>query len=83
MPCVVLLRQSKKILIVKSVWVQDLNGAKNRNEGKSRGVLKIFFSPDKSRKPDFQMRSAAVFHPAKTACYVGFILKICGKQINN
>lgn len=81
MPCVVFLTASKKKIIVKSNWCQAANDAANINDGSRPGKRTvIFLSPDKSAKPNFQLKVQIFFNPEISACYYGYILKHFGKH---
>lgn len=84
MPCVVYLQRSKGLIVVKSAWCDKINDAKSINSGLHPGrKRKIFFSPEKKAKADFQMEPKTVFDGNIAACYFGFVLRNCGKSFAN
>lgn len=84
MPCAILLDDTDEIVIVKDAWVEKLNTAENRNAGMDvNKTVTFFYSQDKSKKADFQLRPGAAFHPERTGCYIGNVLNIYGELILN
>lgn len=84
MPCIVLLKSSKNVLVVKGKWCEKLNVAENRNGGLSSSeLMKIFFSPDETIKPNFDLEAANEFDETKTACYYGYVLGDYGRARRN
>lgn len=80
MPCVILLADSDEIRIVKSDWVEKVNNAESRTNGTPPHIaLKFFHSPNKQQQANFELEPVADFHLNQTACYFGYVLKICGK----
>lgn len=79
MPCCVLLKNEDEVIIVKSEWCQQLNGAANRMHGCCPStVIKIFYSPDKTKRADFGLQTMRTFNAARMAFYYGYVVKICG-----
>lgn len=80
MPCVVLLRDSPEIIVVKSVWCKSTNEADTINFGnRPSELVKVFYSPNKKDKPDFNLQEPDTFDNTIAACYFGFILDNFGK----
>lgn len=84
MPCVVFVKNSKNLMIVRSKWCQKINDAENRNFGSRPGEkMKIFFSSNRKAEPNFQLDAVDldVFdeNMAACACYHGYVLRNCGK----
>lgn len=82
MPACVIVGDSNKILVVKNSWCDGVNNdADSRNCGTPPwSTIKIFFSPDKTKKANFRLRPRDVFNERKTACYFGNVLCISGKH---
>lgn len=81
MPCVVLLLDSEKIIIVKSSWCQNNNGADTINCGsRPSEMVKFFFSPNNSEKPNFELEEGIIFNNTIAAWYYGFVLDNFGEQ---
>lgn len=85
MPCVVFLCDSNKVIVVKSAWCQSNAQAETINFGsRASELVKVFFSPDHSEKPDFGCavsRSIDEFDDSIKACYYGYVLAHFGKTI--
>lgn len=80
MPCVVLLKATGMFKIIRSDWIENLNSAESRTHGTPPNVpVKIFFSPNKMMRADFQLKVRKRFHLRATACYIAYVLKICGE----
>lgn len=80
MPCVVLLIGSNELKIVKSSWCENMKKAASKNSGiHPSEKIKIFYSPVTADKPDFRLKTRKVFNVTRAACYIGFVLYICGK----
>lgn len=83
MPSCVLLKNSSKIIIVKSFWCRKLSDAECLNAGfLPCDLSKIFFSPGRTAEANFKLkaRPASAFTVRRTACYYGAILKLCGMR---
>lgn len=80
MPCVVSLENFVKILCVKSSWCE--NFADTLNYGSQPGrMVKIFYSPDRSDKPDFRLQEPDEFDDTAPACYYGYVLDHFGENV--
>lgn len=83
MPCVVSLRFSRQIIVVKNTWCQKNFEADTVNYGSRPGkITKIFFSPDKSERPNFALKARKNFNISIAACYYGCVLDYFGKEIS-
>lgn len=82
MPSVVLLKHSRKIIVVKKTWCQGSNNADIINFGTRPGEsVKIFFSPlDEKARADFEVQTRENFIDNVAACYDGFVLDNFGRQ---
>lgn len=82
MPCVVSLENFVKILCVKSSWCE--NFANTLNYGSQPGkMVKNFYSPDRSDKPDFRLQEPDEFDDTAPACYYGYVLDHFGKRVQD
>lgn len=80
MPACVILKNCETFQIIKTAWCESLCDANNRNYGnRSHDLTKVFYSPDKSTKPDFSLEPSENFDATKVACYEGYVMKICGR----
>lgn len=80
MPCCVLLKNSDDMIIVKSAWCEKLNKAASRIHGcHPWEMMKIFYSPDRTKRANFHLQVMRTFIDTRMACYYGFVVKICGK----
>lgn len=79
MPCVVDLEYSY-ILIVKSSWCENFNSADVFNGGyKADKRMKIFHSPNKAARANFELEPQEQFNGDVDAVYYGYILEVFGK----
>lgn len=82
MPCVVFMDEAETIQIVRTDWVEEVNSAESRINGTPPNrLVKIFYSPNKRQKPDFELEIREDFDCERTACYYGYVLKIFGKNL--
>lgn len=80
MSCVVMLKYSKRILYVKSKWIEGFNKAENLNNGtRTSEIRKIFYSPVPTLSPYFRLKTQKEFCDEAAACYAGYVLEVCGK----
>lgn len=77
--CVVLLKNSRKVLIVEHNWVTTLVNCNDINYGVKRSTeRKIFYSPE-SKQANFTLPVRDEFNGDIDGCYIGYLLKSLGK----
>lgn len=79
---VVILKNSKKILIVDEKWIETQINAHDVNVGAKRSLERTIFYSPVSKDPDFNLPIRNVFDDDYDACYKGFFLKSFGKFID-
>lgn len=73
--CVVLLKTTKKTLIVDHKWIEiNVNASEVDFGAKKSTERKIFYSPD-SNLPNFDLAIKENFDEKVDACYIGYLLK--------
>lgn len=81
MPSVVLLKHSREVIIVRSAWFQGSGRADVINAGIQPGKeVRIFFSPDRTEKPNFELQTLLVFNGDIAGCYDGYVLDHFGME---
>lgn len=79
MPCVVDLEYGGEI-IMKSTWCENFIDAELVNGGYNTDKkMKIFYSPNKVAKPNFQLEPREEFNDNIAAVYYGYILEVFGE----
>lgn len=58
--------ECKKIIVIPNNWVEN---------GNSRDLTKIFYSPNENDEPDFNLPKMTFFDLTETKCYRGYVLK--------
>lgn len=82
--CVVILKESKHILIVKSSWCQNIKENIDilRNGNSAFVERSIFYSPNLKEDSNFELPLSTTFNANTTGCYKGFILYMDGMIFN-
>lgn len=81
MSVAILIKNTKKIIVIKKEWIEDNGSEDVLNFGilYNNDVCKnFFFSPDENSNPNFNMPTKEVFDSA-IGCYYGYILKYQSK----
>lgn len=78
--CVVLLKHTKKTLIVSHKWIKTLVNAEEVDYGAKKSTeRKIFYSPE-LKTANFDLPIQNDFNQQNDGCYIGYLLKSFGKS---
>lgn len=83
MSLVVLIEESKRMLVIKEDWLENVLSEDDLNNGlKDKAFIKkkIFYLPNKEENPNFDIPVEIEFQNDKSCCYMAFIKKYFGKN---
>lgn len=75
---VVLLKNIKKILVIKENWLKNYDDEKELDYGlvrKHRITKKNFYSPNRNDYPDFSIEERNEFDETRACCYQAYVYK--------
>lgn len=79
MHCVVILKHSKKNLVIPSSWIENFSCAQNASCGLKNKSIRIFYARQLNREPNFAMQTRERFSEQLIGCYDAIFLDAFGK----